>query len=123
MNTNDTLTLIQASRRAGGNAQVYTDLHAEISKKTDKVSRVQVESFAGPILNAIDAFDGDQAKALTESALNELRGFAPEVFAEDATVPEGAEAEVTEDDLKGRIERLERGMAELREVARSRGLL
>jgi hypothetical protein len=130
MNVDSTLSLIQAARRSGGNDGVYTALLAKISEKTSRVDRAQVVSFTGPILDAIDAFDGERAKALTDDALWELRGYAPEVFAEDETEPEGATAEVADDDLPGRIKRLEEGMAstrdrvaELERIAQSRGLL
>jgi hypothetical protein len=130
LNTDNAFALIQSSRREGGNEAVYNNLLAEISKKTSRVTRDQVVGFAGPILNAVDEFDGVRAKALTDDALRELLGYAPEVFAEDETEPEGSTAEVADDDLPGRIKRLEQGMAstrdrvaELERIAQSRGLL
>lgn len=114
LNVDNTLSLIRASRREGGNEAVYTNLHSEVSKLTHEVSRDRVIQFAGPILDALDRLAGDEAQRLTQEALDALKPLVQDERPEDEAEPAAPEGSLA--DLQNRVSKLER-------IAQERGLL
>lgn len=113
------LDRIVAARAEGGNARAIEEAKTLVEQNFD-ASGFDVETPVNRVLNALDRFDREAALTAITEALTAVEAFNEE---DDEDEDEDGSEESTDEDLATRVARLEKGLAELRQVAVSRGLL
>lgn len=115
---------IVAARAEGGNARAIEEAKTLVEQNFPDAGEVDVETPVNRILNALDRFDRDGALAAITEAMTAIEAIGNEEdSADEDDEDEDDSEESTGEDLATRVATLEKGFAELRQVAVSRGLL
>lgn len=122
-NANNVLNLLVEALREGGEvrlrefAKTYATENLGSSLNEEALTEILNE-----ILAALNGFDKDKALEILAGAQDRLTSF-PEEEDEDEEEDDETDEDSDQPDLATRVTALEKGFAELREVAVSRGLL
>ena len=123
-NANNVLDLLVEALREGGEVRLREFAKTYATENLGQVNEEALEAVLTEILAALNNFDKAAAITVLEGAQERLR-FVEEESADEEDDDEDDEDEESgdSDDLASRVATLEKGFAELRQVAVSRGLL
>lgn len=115
-NANNVLDLLVEALREGGEVRVREVAKTLVSENYAyvEVTDESINEIVTDVLAALNDFDKERALSLITDAPNRLQSDDDD---------EDDSEESADEDLATRVTRLEKGLAELREVATSRGLL
>lgn len=117
-NANNVLDLLVEALREGGEVRLREFAKTYATDNLGEINEEALTSVLDEILAALNGFDKDAAIAVLTGAQERITALD-----EDEDSDEEDDEDGVSSDLTSRVQALEKGLAELRQVATSRGLL
>lgn len=120
-NANNVLDLLVEALREGGEVRLREFAKTYATDNLGEINEEALTSVLDEILAALNGFDKDAAIAVLTGAQERITALDEDDEDEDSD--EEDDEDGVSSDLTSRVQALEKGLAELRQVATSRGLL
>lgn len=122
-NANNVLDLLVEALREGGEVRLREFAKTYATENLGQINEEALTEVLNEILAALNGFDKDAALAVLGGAQERITTFEDEDSADEEDEDEDDEDTEDSESLVSRVAALEKGFAELRQVAVSRGLL